>query len=40
MGFRELMMIDVKELLRRQQAGGSARRTARECGADRKTVKR
>src|SRR6266516_3319221 len=40
MGFRELTMIDVKELLRRLQAGESTRRAARECGADRKTVKR
>lgn len=40
MGFRELTMVDVRELLRRYQAGESARRTARECGADRKTVKR
>lgn len=40
MGFRELTMIDVRELLRRRQAGESARRAARECGADRKTVKR
>ena len=36
MGFRELTMIDVKELSRRLQAGESARRAARECGADRK----
>lgn len=40
MGFRELTMIDVRELLRRRQAGESARRAARECGADRKTVAR
>jgi len=40
MAFRELTMIDVKELLRRRQAGESVRRTARECGADRKTVAR
>lgn len=40
MGFRELTMIEVRELLRRRQAGESARRAARECGADRKTVKR
>jgi transposase len=40
MGFRELTMIDVRELLRRRQAGESARRAARECGADRKTVRR
>src|SRR5918996_2445938 len=40
MAFRELTMIDVKELLRRFQAGESERRAARDCGADRKTVKR
>ena len=40
MGFRELTMIDVRELLRRRQAGEGARRAARECGTDRKTVKR
>lgn len=40
MGFRELTMIDVRELLRRFQAGESARRAARETAADRKTVKR
>jgi transposase len=40
MGFRELTMIDVKELLRRRQAGERVRRAARECGVDRKTVKR
>jgi transposase len=34
MGFRELTMIDVRELLRRRQAGESVRRAARECGAD------
>jgi len=40
MGFRELTMIDVRELLRRRQAGESVRRVARECGTDRKTVRR
>jgi len=40
MSFRELTMIEVRELLRRLQAGESTRRTARECGADRKTVRR
>ena len=40
MSFRELTMVDVKELLRRYQSGERVRRTARECGADRKTVKR
>ncbi len=40
MGFRELTMVDVKEFLRRFQAGEKVRRAARECGADRKTVRR
>jgi transposase len=40
MSFRELTMIDVKEVLRRWQAGQSARRIARESGTDRKTVSR
>ena len=40
MAYRELTMIDVKELLRRLQAGQSVRRVARESGADRKTVRR
>src|SRR5574341_1032916 len=40
MSFRELTMVDVRELLRRFQAREAARRAARECGADRKTVKR
>jgi len=33
----ELTMVDVRELLRRFQAGEAVRRSARECGADRKT---
>lgn len=40
MSFRELTMIDVREVLRRWQAGQSARHIARESGADRKTVAR
>ena len=40
MSYRELTMIDVKEVLRRWQAGQSARRIAREAVADRKTVAR
>ena len=40
MSFRELTMVDVKELLRRFQAGERVRRAARECSADRKTVRR
>lgn len=40
MAFRELSMIDVKELLRRFAAGESTRRAAAGCGADRKTVGR
>ncbi len=40
MAFRELTMIDVKEVLRRWSAGQSDRRIGREAGADRKTVAR
>jgi len=40
MPYRELSMIDVKELLRRWAAGHSDRRIARETGSDRKTVRR
>lgn len=40
MSFRELTMVDVKEVLRRLQAGQSARRIGREAGMDRKTAKR
>jgi transposase len=40
MSFREITMQDVRELLRRRQAGQSARRIARETGLDRKTVAR
>jgi transposase len=40
MSYRELTMIDVKEVLRRWQAGHSIRKIARETGMDRKTVAR
>jgi transposase len=40
MSYRELTMIDVKEVLRRWVAGQSARQIARETGTDRKTVAR
>ncbi len=40
MPFRELDMIEVKELLRRRAAGHGARRVERETGCDRKTVGR
>ena len=40
MSFREITMQDVSEVLRRWQAGQSARRIARETGLDRKTVAR
>jgi transposase len=40
MSFRELTMIDVREVIRRWQAGQSARHIARESGTDRKTVTR
>jgi transposase len=40
MAYRELTMIDVREVLRRWQAGQSGRQIARETGFDRKTVRR
>jgi transposase len=40
MSYRELTMIDVKEVLRRWSAGQGDRRIGREAGADRKTVAR
>jgi transposase len=40
MSFRELTMIDVREVLRRWQTGQSARAIARHSGTDRKTVVR
>jgi transposase len=40
MAYRELKMIEVKEVLRRHEAGQSLRRIARETGLDRKTVRR
>ncbi len=40
MTYRELTMIDVREVLRRWAAGQSQRQIARETGIDRKTVAR
>ena len=40
MSFRELTMIDVREVLRRMQAGQSARQLARDGVVDRKTALR
>lgn len=40
MSYRELSMIDVKELLRRRAAGHSTRKIARETGTDRATASR
>jgi transposase len=40
MSFRELTMIDVKEVLRRWSSGQGDRKIGREAGADRKTVGR
>ena len=40
MAFRELTMIDVKEVLRRWSAGQSDRKIARDAGVDRKTAAR
>jgi hypothetical protein len=40
MSYRELTMVDVREILRRWAAGQSRRKIARESGTDRKTVGR
>ena len=40
MSYREVSMLEIKEVLKRQEAGSSARRIAREIGIDRKTVGR
>ena len=40
MSYRELVMIDVKEMLRRRAAGQSVRRVSRDTGINRKTVGR
>src|SRR5437773_12319650 len=40
MSYRELTMIDVKEVLRRRSAGHGDRKISRETGVDRKTVAR
>ena len=40
MSYRELSMIEVKEVLRRREAGQALREIARETGLDRKTVRR
>src|SRR5262245_35539911 len=40
MSYRELIMIDIQEILRRRAAGQSARSVARATGFDRKTVGR
>ena len=40
MSFRELSMIEIREVLRRWTAGQAVRAVARETGVDRKTVER
>lgn len=40
MSFRELRMVEVREVVRRWQAQQSLREVARETGLDRKTVRR
>lgn len=40
MSYREMTMTDVREVLRRWQAGNGYRESGRQTGSDRKTVKR
>lgn len=40
MSYREVSMLEIKEVLRRKEAGASGRRIARDMGIDRKTVGR
>ena len=40
MSYREVSMLEIKEVLRRKESGSSARRIARDMGIDRKTVGR
>ena len=40
MSYREISMLEIKEVFRRKEAGDSARKIAREMGSDRKTVSR
>ncbi len=40
MSYREVSMLEIKEVLKRKEAGSSARRIARDMGIDRKTVER
>jgi response regulator of citrate/malate metabolism len=40
MAYRELTMIDIREVLRRWTAGQSNRQIARDTGTDRGTVRR
>jgi transposase len=40
MSYREVSMLEIKEVLRRKEAGDGVRKIAREMGLDRKTVRR
>ena len=40
MSYREVSMLEIKEVLRRKEAGDSVRKIAREMGIDRKTARR
>lgn len=40
MSYREVSMLEIKEVLRRKEAGDGVRKIAREMGIDRKTVRR
>jgi hypothetical protein len=40
MTYREISMLEIKDVLRRKEAGDGARKIARDTGTDRKTVRR
>ena len=40
MSYREVSMLEIKEVLRRKEAGDGVRKIAREMGIDRKTARR
>ena len=40
MSYREVSMLEIKEVLRRKEAGDGVRKIARDMGIDRKTARR